>query len=144
VATFAKDSNDPAARNDLKITKMIQKLCLSLFITMTIFHSATAQPYPTKIRHTVVFKLNHESGSAQEKDFFAALDKLAGIQGVENFKVMKEISMKNSFDYILTMDFSGQKAYDHYNMHPEHVAFVQNVWLKEVRDFMEIDYEITD
>ena len=123
---------------------MIRNLCLSLFLTMTILHSSTAQPYPTKIRHSVVFKLNHEQGSVQEKDFFAALDRLAGIPGVENFMVMKEISTKNTFDYILSMDFSGQKAYDQYNRHPDHVAFVQNVWPKEVKDFMEIDYEITD
>jgi len=42
------------------------------------------------------------------------------------------------------MDFSSQPAYDQYNQHPDHIAFVQNVWLKEVKDFMEIDYEITE
>jgi hypothetical protein len=111
---------------------------------MTILHSAIAQSSPIKIRHTVVFSLNHEKGSADEKAFFAALDKLAAIPGVENFKYWKEISRKNTYDYILTMDFSGQQAYDQYNQNPGHVAFVQNVWLKEVKDFMEIDYEITD
>jgi hypothetical protein len=103
-----------------------------------------AQSHSSKIRHTVVFKLNHDKGSAQEKTFFAALDQLTAIPGVENFKVRKEISSKNAFDYILTMDFSSQQAYDQYNQNPDHVAFVQNVWLKEVKEFMEIDYEITD
>ena len=118
--------------------------CISIFLAMTILHSATAQPHATKIRHSVVFTLKHEKGSVQEKGFFAALDKLTAIPGVENFRYMKQISKKNSFDYILTMDFSNQKTYDYYNQHPDHVAFVQNVWLKEVKDFMEIDYEIAD
>jgi len=111
---------------------------------MTILHPATAQSSHLRMRHTVVFKLNHDKGSEEEKVFFAALDKLAAISGVENFKYWKEISRKNTFDYILTMDFSGQQAYDLYNQHPDHVVFVQNVWLKEVKDFIEIDYEITD
>jgi hypothetical protein len=39
------------------------------------------------------------------------------------------------------MEFKDAKAYDGYNKHPDHIAFVQTYWVKEVRDFMEIDYE---
>ena len=38
------------------------------------------------------------------------------------------------------MEFAGQDAYDAYNGHPDHVRFVQERWLPEVADFLEIDY----
>jgi hypothetical protein len=38
------------------------------------------------------------------------------------------------------MEFKNNEAYQYYNNHPEHVAFVQNIWLREVKDFLEIDY----
>ncbi|MBE9518785.1 MAG: Dabb family protein, partial [Bacteroidetes bacterium] len=31
--------------------------------------------------------------------------------------------------------------YNTYNQHPDHVAFVQERWLKEVTDFLEIDFK---
>jgi len=40
------------------------------------------------------------------------------------------------------MEFASQQAYDQYNNHPDHVAFVQNRWIKEVEDFLEIDFEL--
>jgi hypothetical protein len=39
------------------------------------------------------------------------------------------------------MVFANQADYTTYNNHPDHVAFVQNRWLKEVSDFLEIDFE---
>jgi hypothetical protein len=123
---------------------MKRKVYILIFLSMIIIPPAMTQSTPIKIRHTVVFSLNHDKGSAQERDFFIALDQLSAIPGVKNFKYWNEISKKNSFDYLLTMDFSSQHEYDKYNQHPDHIAFVQNIWLKEVKDFMEIDYEITD
>jgi hypothetical protein len=41
------------------------------------------------------------------------------------------------------MEFSDQADYDAYNKHPDHVSFVQNVWMKEVAEFQEIDYVVT-
>ena len=38
------------------------------------------------------------------------------------------------------MEFDDQAAYDVYNRHPDHVAFVHKRWLREVDRFMEIDY----
>jgi hypothetical protein len=96
----------------------------------------------TRIRHTVVFKLKHPKDSAEEQVFLAAAKKLSSIPGVENFESLKQVSKKNKFEFGLSMEFANQKTYDHYNNHPEHVAFVQQIWLNEVEDFMEIDYEI--
>jgi hypothetical protein len=39
------------------------------------------------------------------------------------------------------MDFENQKLYDDYSNHPDHVYFIEQFWLKDVEDFLEIDYE---
>jgi len=39
------------------------------------------------------------------------------------------------------MEFADRAAYESYNEHPDHVRFVQERWLPEVADFLEIDYE---
>jgi hypothetical protein len=38
------------------------------------------------------------------------------------------------------MEFADQAAYDGYNNHPDHVAFVRNRWMVEVEDFLEADF----
>jgi hypothetical protein len=93
-----------------------------------------------RIRHTVVFVLPHEEGSEAERDFLAAAARLAEIPGVEAFEVLREVSPKNGFRFGLSMEFADQAAYDGYNEHPDHVAFVQERWLPEVAEFLEIDY----
>jgi hypothetical protein len=39
------------------------------------------------------------------------------------------------------MEFPDRAAYEGYNAHPDHVRFVQERWLVEVSDFLEVDYE---
>ena len=93
-----------------------------------------------RIRHTVAFALAHGQGSEEERDFLAAAARLAEIPGVEAFEVLREVSPKNGFRFGLSMEFADQAAYDGYNEHPAHVAFVQERWLPEVSDFLEVDY----
>ena len=93
-----------------------------------------------RIRHTVAFTLGHEEGSEEERDFLATAAALAEIPGVEAFEVLREVSPKNGFRFGLSMEFADQAAYDGYNEHPTHVAFVQERWLSEVSDFLEVDY----
>lgn len=93
------------------------------------------------IRHTVAFKLVHPKNSPEEKSFLDAISKLSAIPGIEKFELLRQISKKNNFDYGLSMEFATGIAYDNYNQHPEHVAFVRNIWIPEVIDFLEIDYE---
>ena len=95
---------------------------------------------PDRIRHTVSFTLAHPAGSAEERDFLDAARRLGAIPGVEAFEVLSEVSPKNDFRYGISMEFANQAAYDAYNMHPDHVRFVEERWLKEVADFLEIDY----
>ncbi len=93
------------------------------------------------IQHSVIFKLKHASGTAEEKCFFDAARKLANLPGVQNFQVLRQTSAKNQFDYGLSMEFETQADYDGYSSHPEHEEFIQQFWISDVVDFLEIDYE---
>src|SRR3954452_1943366 len=92
-----------------------------------------------RIRHSVVFTPAHAEGSAEEAELFGAMRALAAIPGVEAFELMREVSPKNDYRYALTMEFQDEPAYQAYNEHPEHVAFVGQRWEAEIADFLEID-----
>lgn len=91
------------------------------------------------IRHAALFRLKHAPGSGAETDFLAAIRGLAAIPGVGNFELARETSPKNPYAYAVSMTFADQAAYDAYNVHPQHVAFVQTRWIPEVAEFMEHD-----
>ena len=93
------------------------------------------------IRHTVAFRLHHASGSTEEVDFLAAARALADIPGVTAFEQLRQTSPKNDFAFGFSMEFADQAAYDAYNEHHVHAAFVADRWAGEVEDFLEIDYE---
>jgi hypothetical protein len=94
------------------------------------------------IRHTVVFTLKHAHGSLQEKAFLRdAKVALESIPGVRAFEQLRQVSKKNDYQFGFSMEFADQAAYDGYNGHPRHVAFVRDRWEREVAKFLEIDYE---
>ncbi|WP_136612022.1 Dabb family protein [Sinomonas albida] len=93
------------------------------------------------IRHTVVFRLVHEPGSAAESEFLrSAAETLAAIDGVAEFEVNRQISAKADLDWQFSMVFADQSGYDAYNAHPAHVAFVESRWKTEVAAFQEYDF----
>lgn len=94
-----------------------------------------------KLRHTVFFSLRYPKGSAEEKTFLEAARKLSWIPGVLNFECLREVSSKNNYDYGLSMEFESVKAYKDYQKNPDHDAFVKTYWMRDVKDFLEIDYE---
>ena len=96
---------------------------------------------PGRIRHTVVFTLAHPDGSPAEADFLVAAAALSAIPGVEAFQILRETSPKNAYRFGISMEFAGPDAYTAYNEHPDHVRFVNDRWLPEVSDFLEVDYE---
>ena len=93
------------------------------------------------INHTVFFKLKFVHGSIEEKNFFATAAVLATIPGVQDFKRLREISPKNHFDFGFAMKFADKSDYGQYNRHPLHIQFVNQHWVSDVIDFIEIDYE---
>jgi hypothetical protein len=97
---------------------------------------------PDQIRHTVAFSLRHPEGSAEEAAFLEAAAALADIPGVEAFEVLRQVSPKNGFRFGLSMEFAGPGAYAAYNEHPAHTRFVEQRWIPEVEDFLEIDYAV--
>lgn len=93
------------------------------------------------IRHTVVFTLRHAVGSLKEKSFLRDAQVLGEIPGVKKFEQLRQVSPKNDYRFGFSMEFDNQAAYDGYNAHPKHVAFVRDRWVHEVERFLEIDYE---
>jgi hypothetical protein len=93
-----------------------------------------------RIRHTVVFTPAHSAGSKAEGEFLVAAERLAAIPGVEAFELLAEVSPKNAYRFGISMEFADRSAYERYNAHPDHVRFVQERWLSEVSDFLEVDY----
>jgi hypothetical protein len=93
------------------------------------------------IRHTVVFKLKDQISSLEKKNFFINIKKLVTIPGVKKFECLKQISKGNSFDFGLSMEFDNSTLYDQYSDHPQHSQFLEQYWLKDVEDYMEIDFE---
>ena len=95
-----------------------------------------------EIQHMVVFNLNHEKGSELTRKFLKDGQKiLSQIPGVNNFQVLNQVSLKNDFSYGFSMVFATKVDYDSYSSHPDHIAFVENRWKKEVSKFMEIDFK---
>ena len=94
----------------------------------------------TPIQHTVVFRLIHESGSPEEQGFLQAARDLATIPGVQAFDQLRQVSPKSTFTFFFTMVFADQRAYEAYNEHPVHVAFVRDRWQPEVAAFQELDF----
>jgi hypothetical protein len=92
------------------------------------------------IRHTVVFRLKHPSGSAQEAAFLRDAMLLSAIPGVTKFEQLKQVSPKNDYAFGFSMEFADRAAYEGYDRHPDHVAFVRDRWVPEVEKFLEIDY----
>lgn len=91
------------------------------------------------IQHMVLFNLKHRENSLEEKAFFHCLKKLSLIPEVNNLKHLRQLSQKNPFKYALSMTFDSLKSYQYYLEDVRHKSFVENYWLAEVTEFMELD-----
>lgn len=93
------------------------------------------------IQHMVIFNLPYEEGSTEALKFLEDGKRiLTAIPVVRNFQAFIQVSEKNEYQYGFSMVFASKEDYNTYNEHPDHVAFVQDRWLKEVTDFLEIDF----
>ncbi|MEU4017391.1 Dabb family protein [Microbacterium sp. NPDC028030] len=94
------------------------------------------------IQHTVVFRLRHPAGSAEEAEFLATGHAvLTAIPGVEEFTIRRQVSAKSDLTHQFSMRFADQATYDAYDAHPAHRAFVSERWAPEVVAFQEYDFE---
>ena len=92
--------------------------------------------------HSVIFSLKHPQGSEEARRFLEdGRSILSSIPVVKNFRVYRQVSAKNDYDYGFSMEFDNRNDYQAYDSHPLHVAFVKERWLTEVERFLEIDYQ---
>jgi len=94
------------------------------------------------MEHTVTFRLKHPTGSPAETDFLSALEELARIPGVKDFRIRRQVSPKNSHTFGISIHFDREEDFRAYSNHPLHDAFVQEHWIPEVEDFQESDFEV--
>lgn len=93
------------------------------------------------IRHMAIFTLKHPKDAQETAQFLEDGRRiLSGIPVVRNFEVLRQTSPKTDFDFGFSMEFASQEDYTAYNEHPDHVAFVEERWKKEVVRFQEIDF----
>ena len=91
-----------------------------------------------KIQHTVTFRLNEGVDRAW---FLETARELGALPGVQEFEVLKQVGQKSArFELALSMWFEDDAAYAAYDAHPDHVRFVQETWLPNVAEFLELDY----
>lgn len=110
-----------------------------------IKHLEAVQPVPKSvrgnIRHTVMFSLKHDPDAPETTKFLQDAQRiLTAIPVVENFQILRQVSPKNDFRFLFTMEFANRDAYQTYNNHPDHVKFVKERWDTEVSKFLEADF----
>ena len=95
-----------------------------------------------EIQHMVIFDLKYEKKSDLALKFLRDGQKiLSNIKVVNNFQVLNQVSLKNDYSYGFSMVFASKADFDTYINHPDHVAFVEQRWKKEVPRFLEIDFK---
>ncbi|MGF7049495.1 quinol monooxygenase YgiN [Paenibacillus sp. DS2015] len=95
----------------------------------------------SNIKHMVTFNLHVGKDTPEAEAFLTeSATELSVIPGVQQFKVFRQVSAKNEYDYGFSMVFANQAAYDAYNDHPVHQNYVATRWLTEVSHFQEIDF----
>jgi len=93
-----------------------------------------------RIRHQVLFDLKSGPQSeATERFLRDGRTQLTSIPGVGDFSVFRQVSPKNDYQFGFSMEFADEAAYQVYNAHPVHTAFVRERWQTEVSRFLEID-----
>lgn len=125
----------------MKKLSLYLTLLFLLSITACTQQNASSSGSDSRIRHTVAFKLKYPVGSTEEREFLDASEILATIPVVQNFETFRETSKKNDYDYFFYMEFQSEEDYETYNLHPDHVAYVEKYWVNYVDKFIEIDYE---
>ncbi|OWA34739.1 stress responsive protein [Saccharibacillus sp. O16] len=90
--------------------------------------------------HMVTFTL-HAGKDNEAADAFLqkSQELLRDIPGVQDFKVLRQVSAKNDHDYGFSMNFVNREAFEAYNVHPVHAQYVAEIWESQVSSFQETD-----
>jgi len=91
-----------------------------------------------RFQHTVIFRLND---GVDEEWFLDQARTLADLPGVQDFEVLEQVSTKTEqFRFALSMWFDDAAGHAAYDANPSHIDYVQNIWLPNVAEFVELDY----
>ena len=114
----------------------------SVLLGILVLLGACSTKSSDEIQHMVIFNLPYAEGSVEADKFLEDGTRiLTAIPVVKNFQAFHQVSEKNDYQYGFSMVFANQEDYNTYNVHPDHVAFVEERWMKEVTDFLEIDFK---
>ena len=114
----------------------------SVLIGILVLLGACSTTTSNEIQHIAIFNLSYPEGSVEAVKFLEDGTRiLTAIPVVKNFQAFQQVSEKNDYQYGFSMVFANQEDYNTYNIHPDHVAFVEERWMKEVTDFLEIDFK---
>jgi len=95
-----------------------------------------------RIRHIVIFNLKYNKNDEKSKGFLAkSREIISGIPDVENFGVFSQIREESGFDFGFYMEFKDKDTYQSYEKNSAHIDYSKKYWLKEVDNFMVIDFE---
>ncbi|MBM3709823.1 MAG: Dabb family protein [Actinobacteria bacterium] len=90
----------------------------------------------------VIFCLKKGKDSPETVKFLQDTESiLSCIPNVKNFKLFRQTNPRNDYHFGFYMEFDNNSAYDEYTKHPSHINYVKQKWEKEVKRFMEIDFE---
>ena len=128
--------------NKLATGAIVSGISTPLWASTRLENSSPINPSES-IQHIVIFNLKHAKGSAGELKFLTdGKSILSRIPVVSDFRVLDQVSTKNDYDFGFSMVFVSRADYETYSSHPDHVAFVENSWKKEVSRFLEIDFKV--
>lgn len=97
-----------------------------------------------ELRNKTHGNYNQKDNEQANADFFLDNSRkiLSNIPGLKDFEVSKQVSVKNNFQYGFSMFFENEDMYKAYNEHTDHTDCVKSIWLKDVEEFMEIDFKL--
>ena len=127
--------------NKLAAGAIVTGISTPLWASVRVENSSPINPSES-IQHMVIFDLKHQNGSEAEHKFLADGKRiLTQIPVVRDFRVLDQVNLKNDYHFGFSMFFANRADYETYNNHPDHVAFVENRWKKEVTRILEVDFK---
>ena len=96
--------------------------------------------------HVVIFWTDPEQADAADRLIEGANQYLRDIPGVKNFHIGKmqpshRDVVDQSYQVALNTQFESKQAQDDYQVHPEHVEFVEKVFKKVCQKVVVYDFE---
>lgn len=93
------------------------------------------------MHHLAAFNLRHAPGSDAESEFLKSIDYLGTLEGVKNYKVLRQTGAQADFAFAISMEFETVDDFRAYMMSEDHLNFAYDKWYPHVRNSMDINLE---